>query len=494
MMDARRLAEVPLRRPWHVLVPVVACAGLALAVAFAIPKRYTSSTVILVEAQKAPEVLGKEAEELATRRLPTLQQEILSRTRLERILQEINPYPDRMGREPLSRVIDRMREAIRVAVKGDDAFTISFSHRDPRLAMAVANRLASLFIEESNEKREERAEGTDQFFQEELAEARKTLDAQEEKIRRFKEAHLESLPEQLQANLAALQRLEMEQQGAAEDLGASLKRLSAVEGRPLPAAIPSDTAAAGPAAPAKGAAGPAAAAGAADLADLRAQLADLRTRYTDDYPDVRALEDRIARMERSAPAAAAGEPISPRAQAIRTVQEDVQGRRSRQQELARQIASFEARVEATPRTEAELSTLTRDEQKLKEQYLALLNKQMTAHMTRTLEQRWKGQVFRVIDPAHLPDRATFPDRFWFLVGGLALGLGIGFTFAYASEAMDATVKTEKDLEAFAFPVLAVVGHVSGEETALVEEPRPRARRARAAREAERERPAPEAGS
>jgi len=468
-MDLRRLAEVPLRRPWHLLVPLLVCAVGAVAVAFAIPKRYTSSTVILVEAQKAPEVLGAAAEELATRRLPTLQQEILSRTRLERILQELDPYPERMRREPLSKVIERMREAIRVAVKGDDAFTIAYTHRDPRMAMAVANRLASLFIEESNEKREERVEGTADFFQGELADARKTLDAQEEKIRKFKEAHLESLPEQLQANLAALQRLEMEQQGAAEDLGASLKRLSAVEGRAL---IPVTPEAASPAAvPPAGAAGaPAAAAAgsAADVALLRAQLADLRTRYTDDYPDVRALKDRIARMERTAPTS--GGSLSPRAQAIRTVREDVQGRRSRQQELARQIASFEARVEATPRTEAELSTLARDEQKLKEQYLALLNKQMAASMTKTLEQRWKGQVFRVIDPAHVPDRATFPDRLLFLGGGLVLGLGIGIGLAFASEAMDATIKTPKDLETLAFPVLAVLRHVSPEAGAGVAEP------------------------
>src|SRR5205814_901900 len=244
----------------------------ALAAAFAIPKRYTPSTVTRVEAQKAPEVLGAAAEELATRRLPTLQQEILSRTRLERILQELDPYPESMGREPLSRVIDRMREAIRVAVRGEDAFTIAYTHRDPRMAMAVANRLAGLFIQESNEKREERAEGTAEFFQDELADARKALDSQEEKIRRFKEAHLESLPEQLQTNLAALQRLEMEQQGAAADLGASLKRLSAVEGTTLvagpiaPGAPPTVPAAAAPAPPAVGAPGasqPVSAAGAA---------------------------------------------------------------------------------------------------------------------------------------------------------------------------------------------------------------------------------------
>jgi protein tyrosine kinase modulator len=436
--------EAPLRRPWHALVPLAVCSALALAASYAIPKRYTSSTTILVEAEKAPELLGSGGEETA-QRLPTLRQELLSRTRLERVLHELDPYPDAVGRRPLSQVIDQMRSAIRINVKGDDAFTIEFTHRDPHMAMAVANRLASLFIEESSHAREERAEGTTDFIESELTQARAALDGQEEKIRVFKEQHLGSLPEQLPANLATLQRLELEQQGLAEDLGATLKRLSALE--TTPSAAPAAPGAAAPRDPAL------------ELAQLKTQLASLQNRYTDAHPEVRALKARIAQLEGAGLPDREPAPASGGGDALRRARAEIQSRQARQKGVARQLAEYEARVAATPRTEAELSTLTRDHQQLKDRYLSLLNKKMGARMNQTLEERWKGQVFRVLDPAHLPDRAAFPNRLAFLAGGIALGLLVGLGLAVGAEGVDVSVKSADDLAPLALPLLGVVRHL-----------------------------------
>ena len=78
--------------------------------------------------------------ERVARRLQTLRQEVQSRTRLEMVAREFDPYGS-LGKEPLINTIERMRAAVTVNVKGDDAFSIEFEHRDPKMAMLVADHL-----------------------------------------------------------------------------------------------------------------------------------------------------------------------------------------------------------------------------------------------------------------------------------------------------------------------------------------------------------------
>ena len=119
--------QVPLRRPWHVAIPFVVVTLLAVGLSLLIAKSYTSSTLILVESAKVPESFlneGAARDSAAARpRLQTIRQEILSRTRLERILEELNPYPDRSGRAPLTSIVESMRGNIAINVKGNDSFS-----------------------------------------------------------------------------------------------------------------------------------------------------------------------------------------------------------------------------------------------------------------------------------------------------------------------------------------------------------------------------------
>jgi uncharacterized protein involved in exopolysaccharide biosynthesis len=129
--------EVPLRRPFHVAVPFVLVVAAALAASFVVPKKYKSSTLILVESEKVPDAfVAKMATEATSKRLLTIKQEILSRTRLERVISELQPYAY-LGKESLTSSVERIRSAIELSVKGNDAFSIEFVHRDPTTAMKV---------------------------------------------------------------------------------------------------------------------------------------------------------------------------------------------------------------------------------------------------------------------------------------------------------------------------------------------------------------------
>jgi polysaccharide chain length determinant protein (PEP-CTERM system associated) len=454
----REYLEIPLHRPWHVVVPVVVVTAAAVALAYTLPRKYVSSTLILVEAEQIPASFVERTGTENSRRLQTVRQEVLSRTRLERVIQELDPYPGDAGRKPLGTIVEGMREAIAIRVKGNDAFAIEYVHRDPQKAMVVANRLATLFIEEIEANRGRHVAETSQFIESRLEEARHSLEATEESLRRFKEKHMGTLPEQLPANLSTLNRLQLEQQNVGEDLRAAQVRLATAEA--AAAAVPPTVRTDDP-----------------EVMRLRGELAALRTRYTDEHPDVQALLSRLQRLEgqRGTPAPATDGGRGATSAALQQARLEVRTLQARQADLVRRASVFEARVDETPRTEQELQTLTRDHQKLKDNYLTLLNKKMSAHMAEKLETQWTGERFRMLDPAALPERPIFPRKLYFLIGGLALGLAVGLAAAAAAELVDPTVKSLGELHAlFSEPILATVPHIAGP---VIREAVPRPRRA-----------------
>jgi polysaccharide chain length determinant protein (PEP-CTERM system associated) len=459
----QRFLEVPLRRPRLVAVPFVIALLASLAAPLAVEKRYRSSTLILVEKEKVPEsFVPKIRGEDAAPRLLTIKQEILSRTRLERIIEELNPYPEQLNRVPLSELVEAIRAATTIAVKGSDAFTVEFVHRDPQTAMQVAGRLASLFIEETVEKRESRVADATEFIESELEEARRQLEGREQALRKFKEEHMGTLPEQTASNLATLQRLQLEQQAVTASLQVARDRLSALELNSTTSTERTGNLE-------------------GELARLRGELAVLRSRYTDEHPEVRATLSRIARAEKAAAAAPAqSDPTTAiLQQQLAQARSDVDTLKARALTIDRRIASLQARVDEAPRTEQLLSSLSRDHDKLNENYLALLNKKLDAQMAQKLEERWKGERFRILDPAYLPERPISPNATLFLLGGMLVGLAAGLAAAFAVELLDHSVKDAEELEAaLQHPVLATIPHISRQAGLRRKpEPLPRPRKA-----------------
>jgi polysaccharide biosynthesis transport protein len=432
--------EVPLRHRWLVVVPVIVCTLGALAASLVLPPRYRSSTLILVESEKVPETfVPKMATERVNRRLQTLQQEVLSRTRLERVAQELDPYQT-LGKRALGQIVSVMRDSITVRVKGNDSFLVEFVHGEPQMAQRVTDRLARLFIEETTRAREKQVSEAFEFIDTQLAESRRELELREEALRAYKERHMGTLPEQTTANLSTLQRMQLEQQSLAEQIRVATERLTRLESGSAPEESASGNR--------------------VRLASARAQLESLRARYTDEHPDVKAARAQIAALESELGAAGASSQRASQAQQLDDARREVERLRARQEEGGQRMAVLEARVEAAPRTEQELASLTRDFQKLNENYLSLLNKRMDAQMAAKLEQRWRGEQFRILDPADVPISPFFPNRALFLAMGFLGGLALGFAAAFAADFIDHSIRTEKELtDLLPFPVFASVPFV-----------------------------------
>jgi polysaccharide chain length determinant protein (PEP-CTERM system associated) len=462
------MAEAPLRRPWLLIVPLVACLGAAVAASFLLPPKYKSSTLILVAPDRMPtNLVPQMTTEKTGRRLQTLRQEVQSRTRLEMVARSLDPYGS-LGKEPLIETIERMRESTTVSVKGTDAFSVEFEHSDPKMAMLVADRLTTLFMEEVVGGRQQQVSAAYQFIEQQLQDARQQLEQKEGALREFKEQHMGQLPEQVQANLATLQRLQLEQQTVTDGLRKATDALLLLESTPANAA-----AALGPTPPPD------------PLADMKGALAQLRTRYTDEHPDVKSLEARIAALEaarRSTAAAAAtttAPPPDPGEVALearkREARVEVDRLRQRMADVDRRIAAFQSRVEAAPRREQEILGLSRDYQKLSDNYSQLLSKKLDAEMAARLEQQERGQQFRILDPAYLPEKPSFPNRGLFALGGALAGLLLGMGLAIVVDYLDPTFKDADEVAtALLYPVLAVLPYVKPKEQRRLAAGRPMA--------------------
>src|SRR5438105_4584070 len=209
--------NIAIRRKWLIVRAILISVAMAELLCVVVHKSYRSSTLILVEDQKIPEeyvkaIVGGGIEG----RLTMIQQQVMSRTLLSRVMEEFKLYQSEVRQYGLETVIEDMRKDIKVQTVGTvgprgkivESFSISFSHPDPMTAMKVTAKLTSQFIEENLKAREQLVEGATEFLEQELRLAKDRLEQQEQSISAFKTKYMGELPQQTDANLHALDRLQ----------------------------------------------------------------------------------------------------------------------------------------------------------------------------------------------------------------------------------------------------------------------------------------------
>ena len=234
------IVRIAYKRIWYILVPAAVFGAVTAIASQYLPDRYRSDTLILVVPQQVPESYVRPT--VTTRiedRLQSISQQILSRTRLERIIQDLNLYAtDRADGAIMEDVVERMRRDIDVQIVKGDAFRVAYVAEEPRTAMRVTERLASLFIEENLRDREVLAEGTNQFLESQLDEARRRLVTHEQKLEEFRRANAGQLPSQVQSNLQVVQNTQMQIQSVLEALDRDRERKLALERAIADAGLP----------------------------------------------------------------------------------------------------------------------------------------------------------------------------------------------------------------------------------------------------------------
>ena len=474
---AEEVLKLGWRRKWWIVVPFVVIALGTAIVAHFWPNRYRSDTLMLVVPQRVPDTYVRST--VTTKiedRLNSIGQQIMSRTRLERIILDNNLYARERESATMQDVVEKMRSDIRIEVIKGDAFRISYVGDDPRTVMTTTERLASLFIEENVNERAQLAEGTNQFLSSQLENARKRLAEQEARLEEYRNEHSGELPSQAEANLQVIQNTQLQIQSLLQSLNRDRDRklvvesmladLTAADG---PSAIMPDFNAPGGAAPS----GPPLTPG-EQLALAQARLRQMEGQLTPVHPDVIAQKRLIGELQKRAEVEAASAPISPEAAPILTpaqaqrrsrikalqleldsLNRQIAAQQAQERQLRGTAAVYQARLESVPARETELAELTRDYTTLREVYADLLQKNEESKVAANLERRQIGEQFKLLDPARMPERPVSPNRPLINLIGAGVGLLFGLALVGLKEYRDTTFSTEEDVtRLLGLPVLA----------------------------------------
>ncbi len=448
------------RRALYLILPAVVCCVAALAVSFLIAPRYISQTLVLIEQQKISEDYVKPviAADLDAR-LASMKEQILSRSRIQPIIERFNLYPG----EKMDERVDETRKNIDIKpirseisrANGLPGFFILFTASDPRTAQQVCSEITSLFVGEDLKSREQSAQGTTDFLESQLAEAKSALDTQDQKLADFQRKYVGKLPGQQAPNMDMLTSLNTQLQAATQQLAQMEQNRSYQQSLLSQVQSARDTA---------GSANAAATPAVVDerqtqLQALQAQEADLVSRYTPDYPDVVTTRRQIADLKKqiaTKPAVAtsvtgkSGESIG--LQQLRaSMQASDTGIKAKQAEIAQiqgNVRMYQERISSSPLVEEEYKALTRDYQTVQKNYDDLLAKMNQSKMATSLQRRQQGEQFSLMDAANLPDAPSWPKRPLFGIGGFLLGLALGAAVSALLEYRNTAIRSEEDVYAF----------------------------------------------
>ncbi|MDF1555489.1 MAG: Wzz/FepE/Etk N-terminal domain-containing protein [Deferrisomatales bacterium] len=503
-----------------IIVPTIVFPLAAGYKSMQIQDRFMSSTLILVTPQKVPtNIVASTVTTGIEERLSTISQQIFSRTRLEQIIQEFNLFEQERQERAPEEIIALMRSRIELKVSRTNAFELSFVDANPRLAMLVTNKLTSLFIEENLKVREQQAIGTGQFLADEIERYREQIREKEKAIFEFKRQHMNELPEQLASSQSRLGQLQSQLQintqnaNAAEDRRVRLQQqLAEIERRVAEGAQPGGGAGGGEQSSLSAqlaallgseSGGSPAAVDEGPLRALEGQIAErervlegMLLTVTEKHPDVSQLKAVIAKLQEkaaaerarieaersrleeereaeaaSAPAAPDPEPVpdlvpqyppvyaSLKADLLKT-ETEIARIAAQNEEIQRSIEIYQRRISATPARQLQLQQISEDYDNIRAVMESLINKKLQADLSENMERKQKGEQFKILDPANLPEKPYSPNRRRYVAGGLVVGLGLGLGLVLLLDLLDFSVRSKDDLEGVLdAPVLTVIPEI-----------------------------------
>jgi polysaccharide chain length determinant protein (PEP-CTERM system associated) len=457
--------EIIKRRKWSFIVPCCAIFLIGLIVAFALPPIYRSTATILIEEQEIPrEYVMSTITSYAEQRLQSINQRIMSSTRLLEIINRFNLYTDLRKRWVIEEIIEKMRKDIKFQTISADvvdrrtgrptaatiAFSVSYEGENPALVQQVTNVLASLYLEENMRTREEQTIGATKFIEEELKDVQSKLANLDTRIADYKQKYLNSLPELTQINLQEIDRVER----TIEQLEIQLRTLKEREGilQTQLAGIPPDLAN-----PDK-----------ERLKELRAKLVFLTTRYSEKYPDVIKTKAEIAELEKKLKISASDQigdkPDNPAyitvASQLASTQAEIESLKKQIEASKEKMNTYRRRIQLSPKVEEGYKALTIERNNLQAKYDDLMKKYMETKVAQGLEKERMGERFTLIDPPRMPEKPVSPNVPAILIIGLVLGIGSGVGMMSFKEYNDQSIRKPETLSRITgFDVLANIPEI-----------------------------------
>ncbi len=450
------------RRKYWILIPSVVLIVLGVLLAPLVPRTYKSTTTIMVTQQSMPSVYVKSSggNDVATR-LEEINLQVMKGTGFPAIIEKFNLYPKMRKKASMTRVVAAMRKDLSVDEVPDAsdgrggilAFTISYVGRTPQEAQDVTKAVTQLFIDENLREGRDKTQGAYTFLTSQLNAASQRLSAQQAKIQAFKMSHVESLPEQAQANVQTISQIQSAMQTNEDSLTqANQQRVYLQSVLNVKQNGSQGVSAPPPATPLQ-----------IELNQKQQELRADLLKYTPEHPDVIRLQHDIAALKveiQNAPKASSpvAEVVAPqvtgpsmndqlRSQLI-ALNADIKTRESRQAQLEQRLAQLQGSLGGVPAVQTQFAAMNSDYEEMQKNYNALLEQQQEAAMATALDQREQAQQFAVAEPANLPIMPFSPNMLLLKMAVVLVGLLVGFLFALVVEIGDDTMHNSDEVAAY----------------------------------------------
>ena len=448
----RDLLSIAIRRRGWVVLPAILMAVVAICVSLLLPNLYRSSAVILVDPQKVPQQVVSSMQQTGVpERLALIRQEVLSPSRLKKLIDGLGLYTEYKGRMGEQEILELMQRNISVETVEQggvhvNAFRIVFNGKNPVTVAQVANQLAGSFIEENLKDREQQSFGTAEFLDSELERTKRNLDEKEKEVSKLKSENLLDLPESKQYNIEALESLRTQQRTLQDRLSRAQQQKVYLQSLMVSTAPTIDLDASNAASPY-----------ASQIQRLQTKLTELQSHYGPQHPEVRKtkaeLDELLKRQKEdnssgqtavvsSDPSKKSRNPVL-EAEIAKTDDEIALIQRQ-MKPLNEQTAFHISKLEKGPLVEQRMASIMRDYETLRTYYSGLLNKKLGADTSSAMESRQKGERFVILDPAQIPEKPYGPNRALIALIGIFGGIAAGFALAYIVESLDDTVRTERE--------------------------------------------------
>ena len=471
----------------YALGPSIVLFGLLVFASFRIPDYFTAQSTIFVQPQRvSSQVIEAPTQDEMRERMEALLQEILSRQRLKSIIEQFEIYQPHDNPRAMEIAIGRFRDAVSISqaksptgVALHQTFKLDFSHRNPETAFKVADAVANLLIEESIVGRRSDIQGTEEFLDAQLADARRKLEKTESQVQGFVRKNFDKLPEHLDAAVARLQNAQMQLASNSELITANMTRRENLtaeiadfkrQGGGLSSSIDPDSSGIDPF---------------ESLAQLESALVMLKSRYSDEHPDVKRTKARIGALKKrlsdpnaspadrkaaraSAGTAAASSPVY-RSLKRQLGDVDVQlaSLREENERLKATTSKLQKNIQEMPLKEQELIKIKRDYANVQDNYERLLAARDEAALQSDLIRTQRGTQFRVVERAEKPQFPSGPNRVLLFTGSMGIALIFLLAVPILFFLLNSSFKTTDDIEQeTSLDVLAVIPPMSTGESTL----------------------------
>lgn len=209
------------------------------------------------------------------------------------------------------------------------------------------------------------------------------------------------------------------------------------------------------------------------VTQLQSELAQLQGKYSDQHPEVIKLKHRIAELEKAPAAAKTPAPPNPQADnpvyinlstQIQAADSDINSFRKQQANLQDRLKMYRKRLEDAPKVEQEYMAIIRDYQNAHAKHQEVMNKILEARIAEGMEEHQKGEKFTLIDPASYPETPVSPKRWLIFLAGVICSVGAGFGSVALVEQLDRSVHSSDELVRLTgLPVLGAIIRIKTRE-------------------------------